>query len=403
METMEIALLRNDSLGGISLLPESFVRHTITSMSPGGSMWKFVRIKSFEVGLYFENGEFRRLLRPGRHAIFNPLWNRWVTIVSRRAPWLEHEQLDVIWKSGQLENDAILLDIKDHERALVWIDGRFHSILGSGRYVYWTGARDVQTEIVDARNTAFEHEQLPYIVSSPPASKFLEIVTVNRHHVGALFVDGRWNGILEPGKYAYWKGMSDVRVVAVDLRETIIDIGGQEIMTLDKVTLRMNALVTYKVVDPRVALSESEDVRQALYRDTQLTLRAVVGSKELDHFLTEKDAVCNEIETDIRERAKKLGLEIAAVGIRDIILPGDMKELMNKVTEAKKAAEANLIARREETAAIRSQANTAKLLAENPTLMRLRELEVLEKIAANGNLKVMVGEKGLADRVLNLL
>ena len=76
---------------------------------------------------------------------------------------------------------------------------------------------------------------------------------------------------------------------------------------------------------------------------------------------------------------------------------------MNKVTEAKKAAEANLIVRREETAAMRSQVNTAKLLADNPTLMRLRELEVLEKIAAGGELKVVLGERGLADRIVNLL
>ena len=89
--------------------------------------------------------------------------------------------------------------------------------------------------------------------------------------------------------------------------------------------------------------------------------------------------------------------------VRDVILPGDMKDLMNKVTEAKKVAEANLIARREETAAMRSQANTAKLLDDNPTLMRLRELEVLEKVATDGKLNVVLGEKGLADRVVNLL
>ena len=104
-----------------------------------------------------------------------------------------------------------------------------------------------------------------------------------------------------------------------------------------------------------------------------------------------------------RRRAEELGLEIASVGIRDVILPGDMKDLMNKVTEAKKAAEANLIARREETAAMRSQANTAKLLADNPTLMRLRELEVLEKVAGAGKLNIVVGEKGIADRIVNLL
>lgn len=98
-----------------------------------------------------------------------------------------------------------------------------------------------------------------------------------------------------------------------------------------------------------------------------------------------------------------MGLEVVSFGIRDVILPGDMKDLMNKVTEAKKAAEANLIVRREETAAIRSQSNTAKLLQDNPTLMRLRELEVLEKIASTGKLNIVLGEKGLAERVINMI
>jgi regulator of protease activity HflC (stomatin/prohibitin superfamily) len=113
--------------------------------------------------------------------------------------------------------------------------------------------------------------------------------------------------------------------------------------------------------------------------------------------------VAKELEENVREQAGVLGLEVTAVGIKDVILPGDMKDLMNKVTEAKKAAEANLISRREETAAMRSQANTAKLLADNPTLMRLRELEVLEKIASAGKLNIVLGEKGLAERVVNLL
>ena len=145
-------------------------------------------------------------------------------------------------------------------------------------------------------------------------------------------------------------------------------------------------------------------MRQALYREAQLALRAVVGARELDTFLTDKDAVGQGAGGDRCAAAPSdLGLEIVSVGIRDVILPGEMKDLMNKVTEAKKAAEANLIARREETAAMRSQANTAKLLADNPTLMRLRELEVLEKVAASGKLNVVLGEKGLADRVVNLL
>ena len=90
--------------------------------------------------------------------------------------------------------------------------------------------------------------------------------------------------------------------------------------------------------------------------------------------------------------------------MRDVILPGEMKELLNQVTSAKKAAEANLISRREETAAIRSQANTAKLLDASPTLMRLRELEVLEKVAESSNLQVLLGDTGsLSDRVAKLI
>ena len=127
------------------------------------------------------------------------------------------------------------------------------------------------------------------------------------------------------------------------------------------------------------------------------------GSRELDQFLADKDAVAKELETSVRQRVAALGLEVISVGIRDVILPGDMKDLMNKVTEAKKAAEANLIVRREETAAMRSQANTAKVLEGNPTLIRLRELEVLDQVAASGKLNIVLGEKGLAERIVNLL
>jgi regulator of protease activity HflC (stomatin/prohibitin superfamily) len=261
----------------------------------------------------------------------------------------------------------------------------------------------VKVEVIDARKVRFEHSDLKVIARSPAADRVLDICTVARQAVGVLFIDGAYVETLPPGLYAFWMGQSNSLVVEVDTRETMVDVSGQDIMTADKVTLRENAVVTYRVVDARKAVTATDDVRQALYRETQLVLRAIVGVRELDLFLTDKDAVASDIESAVRGRAAALGLEIASVGIRDVILPGDMKDLMNKVTEAKKAAEANLIARREETAAVRSQANTAKLLADNPALMRLRELEVLEKIATAGELKIVLGEKGLADRVVNLL
>jgi regulator of protease activity HflC (stomatin/prohibitin superfamily) len=364
---------------------------------------KRYKVRSFEMGLLFRDGEFKGLLETGTHWFFDPLRKVHVNVVSQRDPWLVHEKLDLIVKSGALTDRAVVLDLKDHERALVWIENRFSHILPSGLYAYWNGKKNVRVEVVDARNVRFEHKELKIIARSPLAQRVLDVCSVERDRVGVLFIDGRHIDTLAPGLYAFWKGQSEAKVVDVDLRETMIDVGGQDIITADKVTLRLNAVVTYQVVDARKALMQTDDVRQALYRETQLVLRAAIGARELDNFLTEKDAVAKEIETSVARRAGELGLEIASVGIRDVILPGDMKDLMNKVTEARKAAEANLISRREETAAMRSQANTAKLLADNPVLMRLRELEVLEKIAAAGKLNIILGEKGLADKLVNLL
>ncbi len=371
-------------------------------------MFKRYKIRSYEMGLMFRDGEFRGLVPAGTHWYVDPLCNVRVDIVSQRDPGLVHEKLDLIVKSGGLKDHAVVLDLKDHERAMVWIENRFSHVLPAGLFAYWTGQKTVRVEVIDARNVRLEHDELKVIARSPVAQRILDVCTVNRDHVGVLFIDGRYIDTLAAGLYAFWKGQSEAKVVEIDLRETMVDVGGQDIMTADKVTLRLNAVVTYKIVDARKAVSQTDDLRQALYRETQLVLRGVIGARELDAFLTDKDAVAKEIADNVQRRAGELGLEIASVGIRDVILPGDMKDLMNKVTEARKAAEANLISRREETAAMRSQANTAKLLVDNPVLMRLRELEVLEKIAAAGKLNIVLGErnpgeKGLADKVMNLL
>jgi regulator of protease activity HflC (stomatin/prohibitin superfamily) len=364
---------------------------------------KHIKIRSFEIGLRFRDREFEGLIAPGSHWLFDPLGKLRVEIVSQRDPWLVHPQLDMIVRSGALKDRAIVLDLKDYQRALVWVDGRFSHIVPPGLFAYWTGLREVRVEVIDARRVRFEHDELRVIGRATGVERVLEIGTVEPHHVGALFIDGQFIATLSPGRYAFWKNMAQVKFIQEDLREAMVDVAGQDIMTADKVTLRMNAVVIYRVVDARQSVSTVDDARQALYREAQLALRAVVGGRELDAFLVEKEGVARELEELLRPRARQFGLEIASVGVRDIILPGDMKDLMNRVTEAKKAAEANLIARREETAAMRSQANTAKLLETSPTLMRLRELEVLEKIASAGKLNIVLGEKGLADRVVNLL
>lgn len=366
-------------------------------------MFKRYVIRSYEAGLHFHNGEFRGLLTAGTHWLFDPLGKDRVEIVSQRAPWLAHDALDLIVKSGKLEGRATVLDLKDYERGLVWIDGRFSHVLPPGLHAYWTTQRAVRVEIVDARPVHFEHADLSLIVRSMLAEQALETHVVEPGQQAIWFRNGAYVETLPPGRYAFWKNVAPLKVQTVDVRETTLDVAGQEIMTADKVTLRLNVVVVARLADVRLAASVADDSRQSLYREAQLAIRAVVGGRELDQLLADKDAVATELTERVRPRAATLGWEVLSVGIRDVILPGEMKELLNKVMEAKKAAEANLIARREETAAMRSQANTAKLLQENPTLLRLRELETLERVAASAELKVVLGDKGLADRIVNLL
>ena len=366
-------------------------------------MIKLINIGKYERGLMFRGREFVKVLRPGRNLIFDPLFRVTVDKRSVRDVWLLSDYLDVIVRSGALDGELQVLDLNDHERALVWVDGRFEGVYGAGLRALWTVFHDVRVEIVDAREGRLDRPDLSVILATETGKRMLDEVQVEQNQVALLMVNGRQEDILRPGRFAFWRGLARYETRMVDLREQMLDVSGQELMTADKLTLRINAIVAFRVVDAVRALITVEDYSQALYRESQLALRGVIGARELDAFLSDKEQVARELAGLIRERASAFGLETISFGIRDIILPGEMKAILNRVTEARKAAEADLITRREETAAMRSQANTARIFESNPALMRLRELEVLEKVADKANLSVILGENGLADRIVKLL
>jgi len=366
-------------------------------------MFIFKKIRSHEKGFIFKDNEFKGILGTGRYWFFDLFNKIRIDVVSQHETWLAHKDIDMIVKEGAFGKEAIALDIKDYERALVWMDGRFDRILDSGRYVAWTRYKNIRVEIQDARNVLFDHKDMNVILAWQDIGKFLTVFTIEDGHVGVYFKDGGYVNTLEAGRYAFWMRVGKVKVYSFDVREKTLDISGQEIMTADKVSLRMNAVVSYRIENARKAVEQVKEVDQALYREAQLALRAIVGTRELDALLTDKNAVARDLDAAMRSRADTFGVEVISIGIRDIILHGEMKTLLNRVIEAQKASEANAIARREETAAVRSQVNTARLMEGNAVLMRLRELEVLEKIAQTSKLNVILGDKGLTDRVVNLL
>ena len=366
-------------------------------------MLKKYFIRNTEFGLRFDRGQFAKLLAPGEHRIVDPLGRVCVQTVNAEDPQLAHPQLREVVRSGALDDVAIVADLGQHERAIVRVDGRLHSVLQPGLFAFFTTHRTVEIETIDARPVRIDRDDIPALVNATGGAYAIEQSVVQTDHAGVLTLDGKFVEVLQPGRYAFWKNERDVRVLVEDLREQVIDVGGQEILTADNVSLRVNALAAFRVVDVRKAVETTSDLHGLLYREVQLALRAAVGTRDLQSLLAAKEAVAEELVAAVRGRAGEVGVEIVTVGIKDLILPGEMKALLGRVTEAKTAAEADLIRRKEETAAIRSQANTAKILENNPTLMRLRELEVLETVAKSTKLEVLLSNGGLREQVMKLV
>ena len=362
-----------------------------------------VKVRSYEKAFRFRNKEFKNIIGAGRYWIIDPMGYTKVDVLSMRNPWVEHEFLDLVIDSGALDGIAQVIELSDHKRALVWVENRFAKVLGPGQYALWNGPKETKVEIVDGTGVRFEHKGMNAILESELIDQELMVFQVDEGNKGVYFLDGVLKEILPAGRHVFWRRMGHVKVLHVDARESVLDVSGQEIMTKDKVSLRLNGVVTFKVIDPVTAVSSVDSYEQSLYREIQLALRAAVGTSELDVLLADKAALADQVRDVVSTRAKEYGVKVVGFGIRDIILPGEMKELLNKVVESKKVSEANLITRREETAAMRSQANTARLLSDNPTLMRLRELEVLEKVVTSSNLSVVCGEGGIADKVMKLI
>jgi regulator of protease activity HflC (stomatin/prohibitin superfamily) len=369
-------------------------------------MFQRLHVKQHERALRFRRGDFVRLLQPGTYR--RPLFARLRGITTEVASTLDvaftHRLLDVLVRHADLKAALHVVDLKDHERALVWKDGRLAWILGAGRHAFWKEPYELRFEVFDVEASArFEHPSLDVVLAHRDASRFLVGVEAAPQEEVILFRDGAPVARFREGRYVYWLAGRKAEIRSVDLREQTADVAGQEIMTRDKVTLRVNLVVTSRVLDALAAVTVVSDWSQALYREAQLALRAAVGARTLDALLVDKETVGGEVRAALAKRAQAFGVEVRSVGLRDLILPGDMKTILNQVITAQKQAEANVIKRREETAAARSQANTAKLLAENPVLARIKELEMLQEILAGARTAFVFGRGDLASQVRTLI
>jgi regulator of protease activity HflC (stomatin/prohibitin superfamily) len=215
--------------------------------------------------------------------------------------------------------------------------------------------------------------------------------SINQTEIGLLYENGRYLRTLDPGRHRVvnwpWRRQT---VTRMDRRRTVFTLTGQEIMTSDSLSVRLNVAVEFRIADAAQAAHTAANYQVALYTAIQVILREEVQARTLDALMADRTALSATLRERSQSEAAGLGLELTMVGVKDIILPGDVKRMLSQEAEAQRTGRAALVAAREETAATRAKANTAQLLASNPVLLRLREIEALAQVGAGMGNTVVV-------------
>ncbi len=226
---------------------------------------------------------------------------------------------------------------------------------------------------------------------------FRKEITVFQYERGLLYRDGVMERVLEPGRYTFAKS-ERVEVAKVSLREMSHVVPGQGILTADRVEVRVTLIAQYRVTNPTLALHAVENYTDQLHQELQLALRDVVAARSLDQLLEGRSELGTELLGLTAEAARRYGVELSRVGLRDVILPREVQRVMMQEVEADRAGRADLVKARHELAAARARANTARVLAETPEVARLRELDaILDLAGKQGNVILL---PNLADLLL---
>lgn len=343
---------------------------------------KKIVIKDEERGFVFKNSLFSKVLLPGVY-YFPPFTTIDVKIVNTNTVFsIAGYDISLFLKNEELLKELEIFEIKDYELGLLYEDGLFKAAYKAGKYPFFKGLKKREMKIIDKRIPEIDETTFDLsLFMNPALYGNYYIYDVSKFEAGLLYFNNKFQKILTEGRYYFWSGVYIPQVIKIDLRQQQVEINGQELMTLDKITVRLNFVSHYKIVDPEKLTHTINNYTQQIYILLQLILREYIGSLSLDDILKKKQEIGDYVLQKIKEKQGEFGLEFSFCGVKDIILPGEIKDILNTVLIAEKKAQANMIMRREETASTRSLLNTAKLLDENETLLKLKEMEFIEKIS----------------------
>ena len=351
-------------------------------------------------GLLVRDGRLVRVLEPGLHRFW--LWNsrRDQVVIDVASGACVSPLVDGIEKRHPELAEAYFEIVRPEQGqvAVVRLDGQARLIVRGGDVArVWKVLEAVTVETIDVEaEPKLTKRQLTELMGATVYGRALpapvQAVTVAEAQSAIVLFDGEIFETVGPGRFGYWQVGRTVTSKALDTRPAPLEVTAQEILTKDRISIRVTLTSFVQVTDVEKAALGTPDYQEYVYKLVQFAVREAVAGRTLDELLNDRARVDKEIVEHVRRELGDIGVRVTELGIKDVILPGEMRELINRVVEAEKVAQANLIRRREETAATRSLLNTAKLMADNPVLMRLKELEALERVPDKiGRIDVVAG------------
>lgn len=338
---------------------------------------KKLAINKQEIAIKIKNEEVIKVYSTGTY---------WIFFNKEIVKFNLNEVIDVKFHSMILENETLksmvnIYEVLHNEVLITFKNNQFDKSFVNRNVMIWKNSTQLTTVKYDLNSTEEVQKLDKREIEILKKISAIRTISIAPYFEGLLFKDNQFNRILKAGDYLFYSNETKTSVVTYDLRPQTIEILGQEILTKDKVQLRINFMVQYQITNLLKAYTSDKDFTKMIYQAIQLGLREFIGNIGFDELMSDKNSITKYIIERFETQFETIGLKLKDAGMKDIILPGEIREIMNRVLIAEKTAQANSITRREETASTRSLLNTAKLMEENETLWKLKEMEYIEKIA----------------------
>jgi len=235
---------------------------------------KKIYVNTNQKALVFKKGELVRVLNAGSHWLG---FGETSVSYDMSKKFGSELAIEVLLQNQEFAEAINLVEVGDNELVLVYEGKNFRNLLSAGQHIFWRGIKEYEFVRVDISNLTIDSTIDKNLLEKQPLLHYVRSFKVEPHEQALLYLDGKFETILESGNYSWWKNSTNIQVVKTDMRQLTMDIAGQEILTKDKAQLRINFTLQYRVADILKALRDNREFDKQLYVVMQLAIREYVG------------------------------------------------------------------------------------------------------------------------------